>query len=440
MTTRRQQRIRRLAAGLTLVVAGALAACAPSAPELTRDPYRLEGPLPTAEHDGLWLPRTYEEATLVAPGWQIEPQYGDGIYLAAAERDDALEFTAVDVHGNPRWGVQRPLTCTGFALSTAADGSVVAALTDTESTPEAIAATTVTGYELATGQPAWGPVVVPGPQFGPGLVFAAPPGDAMGPSGPRVALDATTGAVLADERSGERILGEYHGTVLLVREEQVVAVAGAEGSELWSLPLAEYGWTTAQLAPAVDADVPAGLALVQTAPSSAVLLDLATGEVLAQDVAAAAVDATSGALVVQEASSIRALDRERQPLWSISVAPDTTIEAVGGVLLYLREGGAIRVHNVVTGAVAQGYRPDGGGDIAVPVHLSELGAGVLLTDEGYLVATLGEGVFDVSASGRLWASRALGAGGVGRRRVCPALGLGMHGTSRVCPALGVGGI
>lgn len=157
-----------------------------------------------------------------------------------------------------------------------------------------MAATTATALDLTTGEQIWGPVDVPGPYQGPGLVFAAPPEGFMGQTGPRVALDPTTGQVAAAESD------------------------------------------------------------------------------------------------ILDAAGLHAYDADNQSLWSLSVHDETTITAIGGVFLYVREGGAIRVHNVVTGDVAQAYEPDGQGTIIVPSHITVNGAAVLLEANRELLATIPE--------------------------------------------------
>lgn len=138
------------------------------------------------------LPTSFEELAVLDPGWDTDAQYADGVYLAAGEHDGVLEFTSVDVHGRVLWAVQRPASCTGFAVTTDADGRALAVLGDLQTSSDALAATTASAYDLTTGEHVWGPVEVRGPYQGPGLVFAAPPEGFMGETGPRVALDPTT--------------------------------------------------------------------------------------------------------------------------------------------------------------------------------------------------------------------------------------------------------
>ncbi len=99
MTPRRGRSSLALAAVAALLVTG----CGASEPEPVRDPYPVDGSLPVVDTSGLQLPTPFEELEVVDPGWTSTPQYADGVYLAAGERDGVLEFTAVDVYGDVLW-------------------------------------------------------------------------------------------------------------------------------------------------------------------------------------------------------------------------------------------------------------------------------------------------------------------------------------------------
>lgn len=291
---------RRFLAAATLM-ALVLAACSSPAPELDRQPHTVNAPLPAVDTSGMRLPTQFEGQPLVDPGWTTTPQHAAGLHLGAGARDGHVEISAVDAQGTVLWAAQRPLDAAGFAVTTDADGRALAVLDDRA---EPDAPTTVTAYDLATGTRAWGPVTVPGPHVGPGLVYAAPGGE-------RVALDPTTGAL----------------------------------HDLEETP----GHTD-------DRDT--------------------------------AVDPSTGTRVTLDGTSLRATSPGGDELWSLSVTPTTTIAALGGVLLYLRDGGAVRVHNAITGEVAQGYALDGQGTIIVPEQFTADGADVLLDNDRRLLATV----------------------------------------------------
>lgn len=361
---------RRLLAAATLT-ALVLAACGSPAPELDREPHTVAAPLQAVDASGMRLPTQFEGRTLVDPGWTTTPQHAAGIHLGAGARDGHVEISAVDAQGTVLWAAQRPLDAAGFAVTTEADGRALAVLEDRA---EPDAPTTVTAYDLATGTRAWGPITVPGPHAGPGLVYG---------TGPRVALDPTTGTVAASDDDA-RVLAELDGTVLLVDDDALVA-RRSSGTDLWRTPVAEHGGDATALT--VVARPSADLVLLGTSPTTGALLDLEDGTVLA-DARDAAVDPSTGTLVTLDGTSLRATSPGGDELWSLSVTPTTTIAALGGVLLYLRDGGAIRVHNAITGEVAQGYALDGQGTIIVPEQFTADGADVLLDNARRLLATV----------------------------------------------------
>lgn len=374
------------AAAACLVV---LAACT-AGPELERDPQPSDREPASVDVSEMRVPTGLTGFGVVDPGWVTPAQYADGVYLGAGQQDGHLEFTAIDTLGEVLWSAERPASCTGFALTRDDQGRALAILTDTETTEEALAGTSVSAYELATGEHVWGPVEVPGPHQGPGLVFAAPPGEAMGDTGPRTALDPSTGdpAVSEQAEPGVRVLGEFDGLVLLADEGRLIARHAGDGSELWRLTREEHGWDGGDPAvPAAAGSLP-GLTLL-TAGDRTDLVDLHTGAVRHEGAGEAVVDPTSGTLLVLDGSGVHAYDGE-ELLWQAGVSPETSIESAGGVLLYLRDGDAIRVHNAVTGAVAQGYDPQGSGTILVPEHFSATGAGLLRDGGRQLLAVLPE--------------------------------------------------
>ncbi|WP_019148967.1 outer membrane protein assembly factor BamB family protein [Timonella senegalensis] len=368
------------------------AACGPSEPEPERTPQVVETPLSPVDTSDLWLPTQFDELEIVDPGWQTTPQYRDGVYLAAAEREGLLEFTAVDVYGAVLWAVQRPATCTGFALTVDATGRSLAVLSDVESSVDDLVATTASAYDLNTGELVWGPIAVPGRHIGPGLVYGPPPADFMGESGPRVVLNPTTGVVAASEAAngGVRVIGEYGGTVLLADKDSLTASDASDGSELWSIPLAKNGWEMESLSPDFESSPVDGFVFLGTSDATRALVDLDDGTVISDSVQDAAVDAATGYLTVLDDAGLHSFDSENTLQRSVSVSDNTSISASGGVLLYLREGDTVRVHNVLTGDIAQAYAPGGHGRIIVPSHMTEVGAAILLDGSKSLLATVPE--------------------------------------------------
>ena len=217
------------------------------------------------------LPLEMGVMIVVDPGWTAMPQVLDGIFLGyeevgddaggadgedgangvgGADGEDRLRFTALDQDGTALWSAQRPLSCTGFALSRDADGRAVAVLTDRAADGGADPMTTATGYDLRTAETLWGPVAVPGPLVAPGLIFSAAP---ESDDGARIALSAGTGEVLlTDDALDEgRLLAEHSGLVLHTEGAELVArdsgdgadgadgADGTDGSDRWRLDLPE---------------------------------------------------------------------------------------------------------------------------------------------------------------------------------------------------------
>lgn len=156
---------------------------------------------------GMWVPHAFEDSQLIDPAWVTPVEYADGVFLGAREHDGDLIFVAVDRSGDVLWTRNRPASCSGFAITRDASGRALAVLTDVDTTDDALAGITASAYELLTGDHVWGPIEVPGPHQGPGLVFAAPPEDFMGTAGVRTALDPSTGGVAAEDSEDSRVLG-----------------------------------------------------------------------------------------------------------------------------------------------------------------------------------------------------------------------------------------
>lgn len=368
----------------------ALTGCAGAAPEPVRDPHPADGPLPVVDTSALRPPTPFTGLRMVDPGWSVAPQYADGVFLAPAAREDLQRFTAVDVQGEVRWVAERPADITGFAVTADADGRALAVLTDVHR-PSDVASDkfTATAYELATGDPVWGPVEVPGPHAGPGLVFARSSDDSAPTSGTRTVLDPTTGRVLITEpgTSGQRVLGEYHGTVLVTDDRILTALNATEGRQLWQIPLAEHGRVRTAVHPSGVAAAAEGLVLLEAEHSPGLLIDLRKGSILSETARDAAMDPGTGTVVVLDETGLHAT-MDDQDLWSLPVTDDTRLAALGGALVYLREGGAVRVHNVITGEVADAYTPAGVGTILVPARITANGAAVFTEGSRHLLATL----------------------------------------------------
>ncbi|WP_293695027.1 PQQ-binding-like beta-propeller repeat protein [uncultured Agrococcus sp.] len=356
----------------------------------TAEPVSVASPLSQTDTSALLLPTPYEDREFVTPGWSLEPLHADGVYLAATPGEAALEFTAVDEFGEVLWTAERPLSCSGFTLTVDAEGRSLAILTDLTSSSTAVAQTTASAYDLHTGERVWGPVDVPGPYRGPGAVFAYAPKSVMGESGPRLALDPTTGETAYDEETGRAtVVGEYSGTLLVAEDRELIAT-DANGEELWRSEGAER-WVPSVPGTYEHARLDGRYALVATASGGASLIELATGEIKGEGLRDAAFDIASGTLVMHGGSGLTAVDADGNELWQMTVGEDVEIAGLGDVFLYLLEGGSLRVHNVITGAHAQAY-PEGDGRIVYPVAVTDSGAALLLDGGAYLLATAPRGI------------------------------------------------
>ncbi|WP_447925486.1 hypothetical protein [Georgenia muralis] len=411
----RRVALRRGGAGAVLVLA-ALAGCADTGDDgapVDPTPVVVGETAPTAP-TGASLPLPLAPFRMVEPGWDQVPEELDGIFLGLAEPTAdgdtfdgdmsdgdmsdgdgadgdtvdgaALRFVAADEQGTVLWEAARPPSCTGFALTRAGDRAL-AVLTDLAPTDDAVAGTTATAYDLTTGERVWGPVEVPGPHHGPGLVFsAAAPRATVGETGSRVVLDPATGEVLADESDGSdtAVVGEYDGTVLTAVDGELVATDAAGGTTAWRVSLASLGLDGTPTAVA-GARPPHGTALLgEPGDATGALVDLADGAVLATDVADARRDPSSGTVVALGEEGVTGLPATGEP-WEVPVA-DTRLAAAGGALVYMRVGDALQVLNA-TGAEAQAYGEAGSAGLAVPVLFSAGGAAVVTTETGYGLVT-----------------------------------------------------
>lgn len=385
-------------AGLVVGAAAVLGACgAPGLPrELDRAPQEVASPAPEVDLEGWGVPASWDRARVVDPGWDQPPLELDGYFLGFAmpQGDEGvLQYTATDSQGEILWRAGRPASCTGFAL-TRADGRPVAVLTDVGSSGSSPAAT-ATAYDLATGRRLWGPVGLPGPHQGPGLVFAeAAP--AMGETGARVALDAATGGVVAREgdEAGLAVVGEYDGVVVTSQGDVVTAVHAADEALLWTIGVEALGLEVGGTPRALPGRAaPTGAALIGPGErgddaGTGALVDLASGTVVARDVREAVRDAAAGTWVVLGPMALAAYE-EGGRMWTRPVVEGAELEAAGGALVYLRVGDALAVRNSVTGAEAVAYETPAPSGYAVPSTISVTGAAAARLDRYVLLTVPG---------------------------------------------------
>lgn len=356
-------------------------------PEYESSPVTVEEQAPEADVGELRLPYQLDDRPLLDPTWDTTPKSADGVFLAPGDTGGLLTFTAADAEGNILWQAERPRACSGFTITH--DGErPLAVLTDIDPEEGTFGSPTATAYDLRTGDQVWGPVQVPGPHQGPGTVFAAPPQEQLGDVGPRMVLDPATGDILADESTdgSAHVVGEYRGTVLLADDTHLHAYRHDAETADWSLPLQEYGWE-AEALHSWDTAGPGGgaAALVGGESEERVLIDLETGDPIAEDVRDAAFEATSGTWIAL-GDELTGYDDAGERLFSNSEAQSLQLEGTGGVLVYLRTAqGQLQAHNAVSGDIAEAYDPDGEGSLAVPFHITDTGGGIVRSQGSLLL-------------------------------------------------------
>src|SRR5690606_38421887 len=215
-----------------------LAACTGSGPRETADAEpRDDPPAPAPEVPAAGVPPSLAaEPAWLAPFSAPPKASGDGFVgpVMPEESGGDLVFLGVGPDGATRWSLSRNPSCTAFAATRDADGGDLVVVLDSDADPErALLAsrTTAAGYRPDDGALVWGPVEVPGTLVGPGLVFGAPAKSVMSAdTGPKTALDPSTGRVAADEEDGgAAVLHEHQGALLTEEDGELRAVDAAGG-------------------------------------------------------------------------------------------------------------------------------------------------------------------------------------------------------------------
>ncbi|MBO0595801.1 hypothetical protein I2485_13205 [Nesterenkonia sp. E16_7] len=359
----------------------------PSPGSIDPDPVPVQSPAEEVDLDAIQLPVHLSDFVSVDPGWDTPPQVHDGVFLGPREEDGRLVLSAVSADGTVLWTAQRPLSCTGFALTSAGDRAL-AVLTDVDppnSPQDSSITTTASAYDLHTGEPVWGPVEVPGPHQGPGLVFAEPHEEPMGGTGRRVALDPETGERSPD---GDHVVGEFFGTTVTARDGELIA-SDSEG-QLWRAPSSSPSATPdpeIPISPATNR-LPPGTALLGSPADGYDLWDLSGGELLAEGIQDAMFDLMSETWVAIRGDELVGFDSAGGELWSLGLDAEPEILGVGGVMAYtLADGDALDIYNVVTGNTARIYDPLDDGATAIPLAFTDTGATVVDTGTELFLVT-----------------------------------------------------
>lgn len=247
--------------------------------------------------------------------------------------------------------------------------------------------TTATAYDLHTGEQVWGPVEVPGPHQGPGLVFAERSDEPLGETGQRVALDASTGE---RRHEGEHVIGEYFGTTVITDEGDLIASASGSSEDQWSTqaPSATTADDAAALVSPATNRLPPGKALIGSPDGGYDLWDLTSGQTLAEEVDDAMFDVMSQTWVAVREDELTGLDVDGEELWSIDATDAPRLLGVGGVMAYvLTDEENLEIYNVVTGNTARVYDPLEEGATAIPLAFTETGATAIDTGNELLLVT-----------------------------------------------------
>ncbi|MET9783640.1 pyrroloquinoline quinone biosynthesis protein [Nocardiopsis alba] len=375
-------------AGRAVVLAVTLlvGACAPPGTEDTAVRLLDDPALPPPEVSVSPPPPLRGEPLWTAP-FTSEPKAAGSMFIGVAQGSagERLRFLAVDAEGRTRWATERDPECTGFAIAhDPRDGSEPVVLLDKEKDPEGgllATRTTASAFAPDDSERVWGPVDVPGTLVGPGLIFAAVQGSVMSDrTGPKVALDPATGAVIAAEERGETPLHEYRGLVLTRSADTLRAIDSTGGTlwehtdlevpALWEGPGVRVGpgprptdGTTAavSLEWTDETDRPLGysvhdlgtgdLLLTLAASRSPVLLDAGRGRTV---VVASPVDEP------ESRYAFRLDDAREAPVRLGRVGDDERPRALVASTLYLAGEGSHRALDVRTGATGEeGWRDSG---------------------------------------------------------------------------------
>ncbi|PRZ11867.1 hypothetical protein [Nesterenkonia sandarakina] len=362
---------------------------APPSVSIDPDPVRGESAAQDADLDDVHLPVHLTDLVSVDPQWDTPPQVHDGVFLAPGEQDGRLVFSAVAADGTVLWTAERPLSCSGFAMTSAGDRplAVLTDLTDPGESAKSLGTTTATAYDLHTGEEVWGPVDVPGPHQGPGLVFAERGDEPLGGTGTRVALDAETGERVGGEAD---VIGEFYGTVVVTDDGDLAASTNGSSGDQWRVPAGDAmaGLDPEALISPATNRLPPGSALIGSTEDGYGLWDLDEGEILEPDLDDAMFDLMTQTWIALRDETLIGLDLGGEELWSADLGDEPQLLSAGGVMTYvLTEGTDLDIYNTVTGNDARVYDPLEEGETAIPLAFTEGAATVVDTGSKLLLVT-----------------------------------------------------
>ncbi len=366
---------------------------APAAPVEDPAPRRRGEVAPRVAPEEMRLPLEMTPMIVVDPGWTATPQQLDGVFVGYRESEDWLTYLAVDQDGTVLWEADRPLSCTGFTLTRGADDRPLVVLADLASAPDSVGTMTLTGYDLRTAEPLWGPVAAPGAQAALGLVFAEPTNAPMGAGGPRTALSGADGevAVAEAELAGGRVLAEHLGTILTIDGATLIA-SNTAGQRLWTMDMpADWDLGRLRVLGTIDTVVPH--AVVADPRGAGLVIDLSSGTQIATAVSAAAHDHVHDVTVLAAGTTVRGLDADGREQWRHEDPESLDLISAGERLAYAmrREEGTLVVLDTLKGLMVNPYDVDSSAPLAMPELFSADAAAVVRAGERRCLVTT---VFD----------------------------------------------
>ncbi|WP_245992438.1 PQQ-like beta-propeller repeat protein [Prauserella muralis] len=148
-----------------------------------------------------------------------------------------LSIVGVDLSGATRWRVWTNPSCVGYGVTRVNDrpAAVVLASNADNRGDKVATETTANAYDAQDGHRVWGPVRVPGPLQGPGLIFGKVTASVVGgETGPRVMLNTDTGEPVEPPTRDAVPLYEHDGLGLFGKDGTLTAVDTSTGEVLWT--------------------------------------------------------------------------------------------------------------------------------------------------------------------------------------------------------------
>lgn len=334
------------------------------------------------------------------------PAAANGVFVSMIFPDSEREqLSFVGATGaSTRWQIDTNPSCVGSALTRAGDEEMIVVLdSDARLDGGRLATRTVaTAFRTDTGKQVWGPVDVPGPIQGPGLIFADTP-KAIVSADPvsRVMLSASDGSVVVDETGTDDVQIDYesNGVGLMRIAGELQAMDTRTSRTLWdSASVPRPDGTDSTWSASVDETVETSrgdlVFLRWTAPDGEWVTaahNVRTGNFLGSIpgtlVPATVASPSRNRIVVASTPApattlLTALDPDEGILWAQNVSGTVTLESASDDTLYLRNRAQGVALDLDSGAETAR------GDFAVPRAVLADGTAILPTgnQSKYLLA------------------------------------------------------